>query len=441
METATKRFRDFFILWSGQVVSVFGSGLTNFALGVWVFQRTGSATEFALIAVSGSVPGIFLAPFAGVLVDRWDRRRVMILADIGAAVASVALIGLLWTNSLQIWHVYLIVALSSAFNSLQIPAYMASVGLMIPKEHLGRANGMLEFGESLARVFAPLLAGALIAAIQIQGIVTVDLVTFLFAMLTLLLIRIPRPEVSAAGRAAQGGLLRQAAYGWRYLVTRPGLLGLLLFFSLVNLLLAVGLVLVTPLVLSFASAAELGLVLALGSAGGLLGGLAMSAWGGTKQKMKSILALAPVLGLGLMLMGLRPWTPLIAIGYFLFFLVVPILNASSQAIWMTKVEPDVQGRVFAMRRLIFQTSYPVAFLSAGPLADFVFKPLLLPGGSLADSLGRVIGVGPGRGIGLLFIVMGLLLAVAALAGYLFPRLRFVESEVPDAIREKAVTAA
>jgi DHA3 family macrolide efflux protein-like MFS transporter len=125
----------------------------------------------------------------------------------------------------------------------------------------------------------------------------------------------------------------------------------------------------------------------------------------------------------------------------LFFLVIPILNASSQAIWQTKVEPDVQGRVFAMRRLVFQTSFPLAFLAAGPLADRVFNPLLMPGGPLAGSLGRLLGVGPGRGIGLLFVVMGCLLVAAALAGSLFPRLRSLETEIPDALRESVPVGA
>jgi DHA3 family macrolide efflux protein-like MFS transporter len=441
-ETVKRSFKDFFILWIGQVVSVFGSGLTNFAIGVWVFQRTGSATEFALIAVSGSLPAMFVAPFAGVLVDRLDRRTVMALADIGAAMASIALISLLLTGNLEVWHIYLIVAVSSSFNSLQVPAYMSSVTMMIPKEHFGRANGMLEFGESLARVFAPLLAGILISAIKIQGVVAVDFATFLFAMVTLLMIRIPRPEITAAGRAAQGGgLFRQAGYGWKYIVARPGLLGLLMFFTLINLLLAVGLVLTTPLVLSFAPASQLGLVLALGSAGSLVGGLFMSTWKGAKQKMNVILGFAPVLGLGLIIMGLRPWTPLVAAGYFLFFLVVPVLNASHMAIWQTKVEPDIQGRVFAMRRLVFQASFPIAFLSAGPLADKVFRPLLAEGGPLAGSVGTVLGVGPGRGIGLLFITMGGLLIVAALAGYLFPRMRRIETEIPDALPDRAPAGA
>ncbi|HEY9422902.1 MAG TPA: MFS transporter, partial [Thermoanaerobaculia bacterium] len=409
-------FRSFFVLWLGQAVSVFGSHLTAFTLGIWVYQLTGAATDYALIAVFGTLPSMLVAPFAGIAVDRWDRRNVMMLADIGAALTSVLLIGLLTVGRLEVWHVYLVVILSSTFNAFQVPAYMSSVTMMVPKEQFGRANGMMQLGDSMARVGAPLLAGALVAVIELQGIVMVDFATFLFAMVTLLLIRIPRPQASKSGKAAGGSLFRQAGFGWRYIAQRPGLLGLLLFLTLINLLLGVVLVLVPPLVLSFTSPAEVGIVLGVGGAGAVLGGILMSTWGGARQKMRVVLGLAPVLGLGLLIMGLRPSGPLVAFGYFVFFLVVPIINANNLAIWQAKVEPDVQGRVFAMRRLVMQASSPIAFLLAGPLADYVFEPLLAPGGPLTGSVGRAIGVGDGRGIGLLFIVMGFLLMVAAAAG-------------------------
>jgi DHA3 family macrolide efflux protein-like MFS transporter len=442
--SGNRQSRNFFLLWLGQAVSMFGSSLTTFTLGVWVFRRTGSATKFSLIAVSATLPLMLVAPFAGVAADRWDRRRVMILANLGAALTSMSLVlaALLAPERLEVWHIYVVVALNAACNALLMPAYQSSVPMLVPRDQLGRANGLFELGDHIARVGAPLLAGVVLAVIKLGGIVLVDFATFLFAISTLLLIHIPRPEASATGRAAGGGsVLRQAAFGWRYIVERPGLLGLLAFFTLLNLLLYVALVLVTPLVLSFASAAELGLVLAVGGAGGILGGILMSAWGGTREKMRVILGLAPVLGLGLLVIGLRPSLALVILGYFAFFLVIPILNASNFAIWQAKVEPDVQGRVLAMRRLIVQASAPIAFLAAGPLADDVFKPLLMPAGPLAGSVGRVIGVGPGRGIGLVFILMGCLLILSSAAAYLFPHLRRVERDLPDALPNRAPAGA
>lgn len=442
MEAETRRgLRDFTWLWLGQVVSVFGSGLTGFALGVWVFQRTGSVTEFTMIALCASLPGVLASPLAGVLVDRYDRRRVIALSDSGAALGAVVLVALLAVDRLEVWHVYPIVALGGFSMSFQVPAYMASITTLVPKRHFGRANAMLEFGDSLARVFAPLLAGALIAVIRIEGIILLDLLTFGFAMTTLMLVRIPRPATAAGETAARASIWRQAAMGWTYIASRPGLAGLLTFFTLLNLLVALAIVLVTPLVLSFASSAELGLVVAVGSAGGLLGGILTSVWGGPRQRMQTILGLSPLLGVGLCTMGLGRSVPLIAAGYFLFFLLVPVINSSHMAIWQVKVEPGLQGRVFAARRMIFRGMAPLAYLIAGALSDHVFEPLLAPGGALAASVGAVIGVGPGRGIALLFITSGALLSMTAASAYLFPRLRFLEQEVPDALPDRLPTSS
>jgi MFS transporter, DHA3 family, macrolide efflux protein len=442
-QSADRGFRSFVTIWIGQIVSMFGSGLTQFALGVWVYQKTGSVTLFTLIAVFATLPAISLSPFAGALVDRFDRRWLMILSDAGAAAATAALVLLLWADRLELWHLYVIVALISTANAVQFPAFGASITLLVPKQHFGRVGGMMQFGTSAAEILAPLLAGVLIGTLHIHGVIAIDLATFLFAAVMLLLIRIPRPEVSAAGAAGRGSLLRQAGFGWTYIRQRPGLLALLAYFSGINFLFPFGLVLATPLVLSFAGTEELGMVLAIGAAGSVVGSLVMSAWGGPKRKIHGILGLGPVLALGLVLAGLRPSVPLVAAGLFLAFSAIPILNASSQAIWQVKVEPDVQGRVFAMRRMIAQITAPLAFFLAGPLAENVFNPLLEPGGALAGSVGAVLGTGEGRGIGLLLVIMGLAFLALTAIGYSYRRLRLLEDDLPDAVpaRPSAIPAS
>lgn len=428
-------WRSFGLLWLGQVVSLFGSGLTGFGLGVWVFERTGSVSDFTLIFVFGMLPGLLLGPVIGALVDRWDRRWVMIISDAVAAAATLALVALLRADALQLWQLYVIVAVGAASMTVQNPAFAATVPLLIPKKHLGRASGMMQLGPAASRILAPLAAGALMPFIGLPGIIAIDLSTFVFAALTLLLIRIPKVQTAPRGRMTWSGLLREAGYGWTYIRERAGLVDLLAFFAVINLLFSLSQVLTTPLVLSFSGTRQLGLVLALGSAGMLVGSLVMSAWGGTERKMGTILGFTPLLGLSFLLIGAAPSIPLIAAGVFLLFFVIPIVNAADQAIWQTKVEPAVQGRVFAMAQLLSQFTAPIAFLAAGPLADRVFEPLLRSGGALAGSVGAVIGSGPGRGIGLQFLLMGCLLFAAALVGLSLPRLRRLEEEIPDAIPE------
>jgi DHA3 family macrolide efflux protein-like MFS transporter len=430
------RFKHFFILWSGQVLSLFGSGLTGFAVGVWVYESRGSVTDFTLIFAFGAVPGLLIGPFVGVLIDEWSRRWVLVLSDAVAALGTVALIGLLALDRLELWHIYAIVMVGASAMSVHRPAYQSTVALLLPKKHFARASGMLQFGQSASQVLAPLAAGFLLPLVSLGGIVAIDLLTFLVAMATLLVIAIPKVEkVPAPG--PRKSIFAQAAIGWTYIRERPALVSLVLFFAMVNLLFAFSLVLTTPLVLSFAGPPQLGLVLATGSVGALLGSLAMSVWGGPKKPIYGILGFSPVLGLAYLVVGARPSLATVTAGVFLLFLAVPVINASNHAIWQSKVDPRVQGRVFAVSQLVSQFTAPIAFVAAGPLADRVFEPMLAPGGALADSIGRFIGVGEGRGIAFQFLIMGLLLLTVTGSALLYPRLRRLEDEVPDAVPEEA----
>jgi len=434
------RFGDFFRMWIGQVVSLIGSGLTTFAIGVWVYRETGNVTQFTLIATFAALPAIFLSPFAGVLVDRYDRKWMLIISDTGAALASLGLFVLFWFDALATWQIYLLVAINAAFNTIQFPAFGASITLLVPKKQLARASGMMQFGTSGAQVLAPLVAGWLLVVMSLAGIILIDLATFLFAVTLLLFVHIPRPEAPPQAQAAGGkrpSMWKQAGFGWQYIRERPALFHLLAYFANLNLLVPIGLVLVTPLVLSFTSAEELGMVLAIGSAGMVVGSLVMTAWGGPKRRMLGILGFAPIASFGFILAGLQPSVPLIAAGMFIVFLTLPIINSCSQAIWQTKVEPQVQGRVFATRRVVAQITGPVAFFIAGPLSEQVFIPLLEPGGALAGgAIASLLGDGPGRGIGLLYVTMGVVFLAVTLFAWLLPRLRDIEDLLPDAIPPK-----
>ncbi len=431
----------FTIIWFGQLISLVGSGLTNFALGLWVYQSTGSVTQFALIAVFTVLPRLLLSPLAGVFVDRWDRRWTMILSDLGAGLSTCVIAVLLFTGRLDVWHIYLAAAVSSAFGAFQWPAYTASITLLVPKKHLGRANGMAQFGEAAAEILAPALAGVLIMTIKLWGVILIDFATFLFAVITLLSVRFPQPKATTVRKAEEGSLFHEAAYGWRYITTRSGLLGLLLFFVIANFLQGMLGVLITPMILNFTSADVLGTILSIAGGGLLTGSLVMSLWGGPKRRIAGVLNFQLLRGLCFLLIGLRPSVLLVALGAFSAHLTIAIISGSNQAIWQSKVAPDVQGRVFATQQMIARSASPLAFLIAGPLADRVFEPLLTANGLLAESLGHIIGVGPGRGIGLLFIVMGMIKVMVALGGYLYPRIRQVEDELPDIIVEEPVVIA
>ncbi len=423
--------RIFLVMWLGQLVSLIGTRLTTFALGYWVYQQTGSATQFMLIAVATALPGILLLPLSGTFVDRMDRRLVLMFSDAGAGACTLIIALLLGLGELQIWHIYVLMAISSAFDSFQWPAYAAASTLLIPKEHYGRAASLLPLARSIAQTLAPVAGGFLVIAAGLPVVLLIDVLTFFLSIGILSLIRIPMPPKTAEGEAGKGSIWSEAAYGWRYITARPGLLSLLLFFAAHNLFLGIANVIPIPLVVSFTSADMMGTVLAADGTGMLLGSLAMSAWGGPKINMYGIYGFSFLRGVCVIAAGLRPSPILFAVAYGLYFFGLPLMNGCSQAIWQRKVAPDIQGRVFSIRKMIAFSSVPASYLIAGVLAEHVFEPLLLPGGPLVESVGKVIGTGPGRGIGLLFVLAGTLVIIKTLLTMCLPRLRRVEAELPD----------
>jgi MFS family permease len=421
--------RAFTTLWLGQIVSVIGSGLTSFVLGVWVFQRTGRVTDFALIAACASLPAVLAGPFVGALVDRWNRRWTMAVADTCAGLCTATAGLLLFAGRLEVWHIFAVTALSSLFGAFQSAAYSSAIPLLVPEKRLGRVNGMVQTGNAV-QIISPAVAGVLVAAIGVEGVIAIDFATYLVASATLLAVRIPKPAVTEAGMAAAGSLLREAAAGWRWLRGRPGLMGLMVVFGIANFFIGIASVTVQPLILGFASPAVLGTLMLAGGSGMLAGGVAMSAWGGPKRRIHGVLGFLALGGAALFLHALAPSPWLIAVVAPAFLFTVPFVGGSAMTILQLRTPPDLLGRVMATAQMLATAAMPAAYFAAGPLADRVFNPAMMPGGSLAGTLGPWIGAGPGRGIALMFALAGAACIATAAAGYLSPALRAVDDGEP-----------
>ena len=423
----------FILVAIGQIVSVTGSALTGFALGAWVYQDTRSTTLFSLILLFTVLPSLLFAPLAGALVDRWDRRWVMIAADSGAAICTGLLMVLIHAGHLEIWHIYLIMGFNSLFRALQVPAYTASVSLLVPKGQLGRANGIMQLEATSSYLLSPILAGWLLDKVGIVGVMVIDLATFIFAVSIVLAVRFPNPVAKDKDVSVRTSLWKDMAVGWQFISARLGFLGLMFLFGLGNYANLMTDTLMPPMLLEFTSPTVLGSVLSTGGLGMLVGTLLMSAWGGPKKRIYGVFIFKTLAGLAIMAIGFFQTVPLIALATFFYYLPFPLVNGSDQAIWQSKVPPEVQGRVFSIRRMLASSMIPLAYLTAGPLSDKVFKPLLSAGGSLAASLGGVFGVGPSRGMGLLIFLMGAFIVVLTLGTALNPRVRNIEDELPDAV--------
>jgi MFS family permease len=424
--------RAFIIIWIRQLISLIGSQLTGFALGVWVYDETHSVLLLALTQIAFSVPFVLLSPLAGVLADKWNRRTAMIVSDFGAGAAVFMAAGLYLTGHLQPWMVIPINLAMASFITLMWPAYTASVTLLVPKEHYGRANGFIQLGEALPQVAGPALAGALYVAVHVGNMALIDGATYIFSVaLLLLFVRIPNPPHTAEGKKADGSMWEQMRFGWDYIIARKGLLALLTFFLVINFLSGVMQPLFTPLILDNWQADVLGYLSTILGVGMLAGTLVMSAWGGGKRKVYTLFGASLVSSVFLSFVGLRASIPLLAVCGFGFMFAVPMTNASSQAIWQAKVAPDVQGRVFAVRRAIAWSTQALSPLLAAPLADYVFKPGMSAGGWLVPLMGPIFGIGANRGVGLLISLLGVLSIAVTLFFFASARIRNLERDLPD----------
>jgi MFS transporter, DHA3 family, macrolide efflux protein len=429
--------RVFNLVWLGQLVSILGSSLSNFAMDVWVYQRNGSVTELSFLLLFTTIPLVIISPISGLLVDRWNHRWVMIISDTGAALSTSVMALLLISGQIQIWHICLATAVSSSFSAFQIPAYRAATTLLVPGKNLGRAAGMIEFAQAIGQLIAPMLAGVLLEVIQISGIFLLDLSSFVFSAIVLLLVRFPRHQSIEKQKLHQLPLLKEIFSGFNYVTAHGGLVALLFFLAVSTFLVGIVQVLAYPLVLSFTSSTQLGIALSISGMGMIVGSILMGSWGNGREDYIKILLCSMLLnGFSLMVAGSAPDIIVFGVGAFLYFLGIPFINGSVQVILQKKAPLNMQGKVFSLATAVSGLCLPLAFMIAGPLADQVFEPLMRTNGLLAGTIGRAIGTGSGRGIGLMFIILGGLNILVTIIAYQYAPLRLVESELPNAYNDK-----
>ncbi len=368
----------FFTIWAGQAFSLVGSSLVQFALVWWLTQQTGSATILATASLVALLPQIVLGPFVGALVDRWNRRAIMIVADTAIAAATMVLILLFATGVVQIWHIYVIMFIRSLGGAFHGPAMTSSTSLMVPHEQLTRIAGLNQLLQGFMSVFAPPLGALLISFLPTQGVLAIDIVTATLAVLPLLFIPIPQPQKRAA---QENGAVEKTSYwqdlgaGFTYVVKWPGLLGLVLLAMLLNFLLSPSNSLLPLLVMQEfgGGAPELGWVESLFGVGIILGGLTLSAWGGFKRRILTSFMGIIGLGIGIILTGLTPanmfW--LLLAESFLIGAGQVMANGPLGAIFQSTIEPEFQGRVFSLIGAGAMAMMPLSLLIAGPTSDWL----------------------------------------------------------------------
>jgi len=368
----------FFIIWTGQAFSLVGSALVQFALVWWMTKTTGSATVLATATLVALLPQILLGPFVGALVDRWNRRLIMIIADTAIAAATGVLILLFAAGIVQVWHVYAILLVRSLGGAFHHPAMTASTSLMVPKQHLARLAGLNQTLQGLLSIFAPPLGALLIGLLPMHGVLAIDIGTAALAVLPLLVLSIPNPPRQTA---VANGTTKKTTYwhdlreGFTYVVKWPGLLGLILLAMMLNFLLIPSSSL-TPLVITKVfgkGVAELGWTETVFGVGVIAGGLVLSAWGGFKRKIVTSLTGILGIGAGVILIGAAPANLffLILVANFVIGVTQVFANGPLMAIFQAAIEPDMQGRVFSLISAGATAMMPLSLLVAGPISDWL----------------------------------------------------------------------
>jgi DHA3 family macrolide efflux protein-like MFS transporter len=368
--------RHFFTIWTGQAFSLFGSALVQFALIWWLTQKSGSATVLAIATLVGMLPQIVIGPFAGALVDRWNRRIIMIAADTTIALVSLLLAYLFITGTVQIWHIYVVMAIRALGGAFHYPAMAASTPLMVPDEQLTRVNGLNQALQGINSLAAPPVGALLLGVLPTQGVLLIDVGTALLAVLPLLFLSVPQPtRHTETHLGAKPSLWNDVRNGLAYIRTIPGFTAIISMALFLNFLLVPTTALIPLLVTKHfgKGVIELGLLESAMGVGIIAGGILLSIWGGFKKKIATSLTGIVGLGIGVMLVGLAPANLflLAIIGNIILGLMLPIANGPIGALMQSIIRPDMQGRVMSFVNSGATAISPLGLLLAGPFSDWL----------------------------------------------------------------------
>lgn len=385
----------FFTIFTGQAFSLFGSSLVQFALIWYLTQKTGSATVLATASLFAMLPQILLGPIAGTIVDRGNRRLIMILSDSLIAISSLVLAYLFWAGKVEVWHIYVISLIRSTGGAFHYPAMAASTTLMVPKEQLARVAGANQTLHGLVSIVAPPIGALLISVMPTQNVLMIDVATAVLGVTPLLFFSVPQPPRTEQHESTpKASFLQDLGAGFKYMASWPGLLMLGLMATLLNFLMAPTSALTPLLVTKYfgKGALELGSLDSFFGAGMIVGGITLSIWGGFKKKIVTSLTGIILFSFAILAIAAAPansfW--IMVVSMFVFGFMMPMANGPIHALFQSLVEPNMQGRVLSLTSSVAQAMMPISLLVAGPVTDATSYQTWF---WVAGILNLVIGVG------------------------------------------------
>lgn len=394
-------FKKFMIIWLGELFSAIGSGMSIFALTLYFTKITNSASYAGLITLAGFAPMILLSPFGGVLADRYNRRVLMMLGNL----FSLLGISLIFFGFSFSWaFIFIGLAIIGASNALLEPAYRATISDLLTEDEFAKASGLMQLANSSKFLFSPILAGILYTLVSVSGILIIDFITFSITIIMTFLITQTLPKTE---HKEHDPFFKSMHDGYSIIKENKGIVALLLIFTFVSFLIGFIEVLFTPMLLPYMNERMIGFLI-FGAATGIIIGSSIISGIKLKTAQQTILTWS-LAGVGLMyaLIGLSVNFLFLLIISWLFFFCLSFVNMSAEVLIRTNIDNELQGRAWGFISFISQFSMIFAYISAGLLSDYILNPLLQNNGLLASSIGKIIGTGPSRGIGLLFIIAGI----------------------------------
>ena len=411
MASKNRAFRKFLILWLGEFISSIGSGLTAFALGVYVFQTTGSVAAVSITTLFAFLPTILLNPVGGVLADRFDRRIMMICGDLFSAIGLIYMLICLQSGGLEQWQIYIGVTISAVFVALLEPAYKATVTDLLTEEDYAKASGMMQLAASSKYLLSPLIGGFLLTVTNIGTVFIIDISTFAVTVLIVALIKKNLPLRKQPEEKLR--LFRDMKEGWYALTGSRGVMTIVILISVATFYLGFLQTLISPMILSFSNSKVLGIIESVSATGMLIGSIIIGICR-LKSYVSTLAAGFCFAGIFISLLGISSNLILITIAGVLFFTALPFINTSAEVMVRCRIPNELQGRAWGLISILSQLGYILAYALAGVLADRIFNPMFSTNGLLAGTVGRWIGTGPGRGIGFMLILSGMFVIILGL---------------------------
>ncbi|WP_122209531.1 MFS transporter [Pseudomonas viridiflava] len=437
--------RRFYYLWCGESLAIIGTVLTEFALGVWVYTTTGSALAFANVVLSATLPAVVFLPLAGGLADRVSHRLIIVCCDVLLALLLAGVIGLLWFERLEPMHLYIFNCMASIVSAFRTPAYQASVSALVRPEKYTQASGFISITKNASSLVAPLLAGMIMAKAGLVSVLMVDLITFCTGTVLVVKALSHMPWVQrapAAGKNGEGqeavlqGALNNVKAGLRFFVANHVMACLLFYAVLRNAMLSMVTLMMAPLLLSTLGSDSLGIAYTWAALGGLLGA-GLLVFAGNQRRLMVMAAGADLL-LSVCVIGLGMASELVAYCAIAFcaIMVASIADAGVNALWMSRIPAGNRASVFALISMLTIAGSSLAIVGGGVLVDHWFQPALSVDGAYAGSIGVWLGVGQGRGVGLLFVITGMGVAMLALGALVYGPMRRLEGARSEETQDK-----